>query len=88
MECFQFLERGDLPFQYRLIFDRRRIFHITLPAPAFFEFQGKQRYFILREEAEEYERARKAACLNEAARQAVVDAIEFNMNYDFGYHPG
>jgi hypothetical protein len=41
MECFQFLERGYLPFQYRLTFNKRRIFHITLPAPAFFNFQVK-----------------------------------------------
>ena len=41
MECFQFLERGELPFQYRLIFDRQGAVHITLPAPAFFDSQVK-----------------------------------------------
>jgi hypothetical protein len=39
-------------------------------------------------EAEEYERARETARLNEAARQTVVAAIQFNPNYDFGYYPG
>ena len=33
MEHFHFLERGDLPFQYRLIFNNRRIFHVMQPLP-------------------------------------------------------
>ena len=41
MERFQFLERGDLAFQYKIIFDRQRVFRITLLAPAFFDFQVK-----------------------------------------------
>jgi hypothetical protein len=39
------------------------------------------------EEAEEYERARETARLNEAACQAVATAIQYNPNYDYGYHP-
>jgi hypothetical protein len=83
MERFQFLERGEMPFQYRLIFDRRCVIHITLPAPAFFDFQVKRRYFILMEEADEYERAMETTRLNEAAHQAVAAAIQYNPNYDF-----
>jgi hypothetical protein len=75
MESFQFLERSELPFQYRLIFDRQHIVYVTLPAPTFFDFQVKQRYFILREEADDYERARETALLNEAAFQAVAATI-------------
>ena len=34
----QFIERNESPLQYRLIFDRRRVVRITLPAPAFFDY--------------------------------------------------
>jgi hypothetical protein len=46
-----------------------------LPTPAFFDFQIKRRYFITREEAEEYERERETARLYEAAIQAVAAAV-------------
>ena len=88
MVRYQFLERNEQSLQYRLIFDRRRAVHITLPAPTFFNFQVNGRYFITREEANEYERATKAARLQEAARQAVAAAAQYNPNYDFGYRPG
>src|SRR5215216_621744 len=88
MVRYQFLERNEQPLQYRLIFDRRRAVHITLPAPAFFNFQVNGRYFITREEANEYERAAEAARLQEAARQAVAAAAQYNPKYNFGYHPG
>ena len=70
----QFLERNEQSLQYRLIFDRRRAIHITLPAPAFFNFQSNGRYFITREEANEYERTAEAARLHAIAIQAVADA--------------
>ena len=38
MVRYQFLERNEQPLLYRLIFDRQRVVHITLPAPAFFNF--------------------------------------------------
>ena len=37
----QFLERNEQFLQYRLIFDRRRTVHVTLPTPTFFNFQVK-----------------------------------------------
>ena len=40
------------------------------------------------EEAEEYERARETACLNEATCQAVAAAIQYIPNYDYDYHLG
>ena len=55
----QFVERNDQFLQYRLIFDRRRTYHVALPAPTFFDFQAKGRYVITREEATEYERRRR-----------------------------
>ena len=85
---YQFLERSEQPLQYRLIFDRERVFYITLPAPAFFDFQVKQRYFITREEAAEYERAWETSRLHEVARQAVAVAIEYSPNYNPGFYPG
>ena len=52
----QFVERNESPLQYRVIFDRRRAIRITLPAPAFFDYEAKGRYVITREAADEYER--------------------------------
>ena len=63
MVRYQFLKRDEHSLQYRLIFDRRRAVHVTLPAPSFFNFQGKGRYFITREKANEYERTAEAARL-------------------------
>ena len=85
---YQFLERNEHSLQYRLIFDRRHAIHITLPTPAFFNFQVNGRYFITREEANEYERAAKATRLQEAGRQAIAVAAQYNPNYDFGYNLG
>ena len=33
----QFVERNESPLQYRLIFNKRHVVHIALPAPAFFD---------------------------------------------------
>ena len=51
MVLHRFVERNDQCLQYRLIFDRRRTYHVALPASTFFDFQAKGRYFITREEA-------------------------------------
>ena len=84
----QFLKRNEQILQYRLIFDRQRFVLVTLPAPAFFNFQAIGRYFITREEANEYERTAEAARLQEAARQAVAAAAQYNPDFNFGYPPG
>ena len=63
----QFVERNESPLQYRLIFDRHHAVRITLPAPAFFDYQAKGRYVITREEADEYERRAEAARRHTAA---------------------
>ena len=73
---------------YRLIFDRERVFYITLPTPAFFNFQVNERYFITKEEANEYERTAEAARLHAAALQAVADASQYTPDYNFGFLPG
>ena len=73
-----------------MIINRQRLFHITLPAPAFFDFQVKRRYYITIGEAEEYEREATAARLREAAIRAVAAALPYNTHYDFGFrqdHP-
>ena len=59
------------PLQYRLIFDKRRAVRITLPAPAFLDYQAKGRYVITREEADEYERRAEAARCHAAAQEAI-----------------
>ena len=84
----QFVERNDQFLQYRLIFDRRRTFHVALPAPNFFDFQAKRRYVITREEATEYERRVETAHLQAAAHQAIAAASQYDSNYYFGYPPG
>ena len=87
------------PLLYRLIFDKRRVFRITLPAPAFFDLKTKRRYVITREEAEEYERRAEAARLHAAAQQAITTAHQYDPNYSsssqydpnnyyYGYPPG
>ena len=63
---------------------------LQLPAPAFFDFQVKRRYYITRGEAEEYEREAKAARLCEGAIQEVAAALPYNPDYDFRFrqdHP-
>ena len=52
----RFLLRNEQFHQYRLIFDRRRAVHVTLPALSLFDYQAKQRYVVTREEAIEHER--------------------------------
>ena len=84
---YQFLKRDEESLVYRLVFNRQRAFHITLPAPAFFDFQVKRRYYITIGEAEEYEREAETSRLREAAIHAVAAAFPYNPHYDFGYHP-
>ena len=84
----QFIERNESPLQYRLIFDRRRVVHITLPAPTFFDHQAKGRYTITREEADEYERRAGVARRHAPAQQAIAAASQYDPNYYYGYPPG
>ena len=84
----QFVERNDQFLQYRLIFDRRRTYHVALPAPTFFDFQAKGRYFITGEEATEYERRVETTRLQAAAHQAIAAASQYDPSYNFGYPPG
>ena len=39
MVRYQFLERTEQFLQYRLIFNRRHVVYVTLPAPALFKFR-------------------------------------------------
>ena len=88
MVLHQFVERNESPLQYRLIFDSRRTYHVTLPASTFFDFQEKRGYFITREEAEEYKRRAKIARLQDAAHDAMTAASQYDPNYYYGYPPG
>ena len=84
----QFIDRNEQPLQHRLIFDRRLTVHVSLPAPAFFDFQTKGRYVITREEANEYERRTEATRLHAAAHRAIAAASQYDPSYNFGYPPG
>ena len=84
----QFVERTEPPLQYRLIFNKRHVVHITLPTPAFFDSQTKGRYIITREEADEYERRAEAARRYAAAQQAIAASSQYDPNnYYYGYPP-
>ena len=84
----QFVERNESPPQYQLIFDRHHVVRITLPAPAFFNYQAKGRYVITKEEAYEYERRAEAARRHAAAQEAIAAASHYNSNFYYGYQPG
>ena len=84
----QFIERNEPPLRYRLIFDKRRAVRITLPAPAFFDYQAKGRYVITREEADEYERRAEAARRHAAAQEAIIAASQYDPSYSYRYPPG
>ena len=84
----RFVERNDQFLQYRIIFDKRCTYHVALPASTFFDFQAKRRYFITREEVEEYKRRAKIARLQAAAHDAMTAASQYDPNYNFGYPPG
>ena len=83
-----FVERNDQFLQYRLIFNRRRTYHVALPASTFFDFQAKGRYIITREEADEYKRRAEAAHRHTAAQEAIAAASQYDPNYYYGYPPG
>ena len=78
------VERNEQFLQYRLIFDRRRAVHITLPAPAFFDYQAKGRYVITREEADEYERRAEAARRHAVAQEEITAALQYDPSYTYG----
>ena len=83
-----FLERNEQFLQYRLIFDRRCAVHVTLPAPALFDYQEKRRYVVTREEATKYERRTEAARRHAAAQEALAAASQYDPSYNFGYQSG
>jgi len=88
MVSHHFVERNESPLQYRLIFDRRRAVHITLPAPTFLDYHERGRYTITREETDEYERREEAARCHAAAQQAIAAASQYDPNYYYGYPLG
>ena len=88
MVSHQFVARTGPPLQYRLIFNKRHVVHITLPAPAFFDSQTKGRYIITREEADEYERRAEAARCHATAQAAIAAASQYDPSFTYGYPPG
>ena len=83
-----FVKRNESPLQYRLIFDRHHAVRITLPAPAFFDYQARGGYTITREEADEYERREEAARRHAAAQQVIAAASQYDPSYYYGYPLG
>ena len=82
----QFLDEQFL--RYRLIYDRRNVVPVTLPAPYLFDYQAIGRYVITREEATEYERGMEAARQHDAAHEAIASASRYNPIFTYGYQPG
>ena len=83
-----FLERNEQFLHYRLIYDRRNVVPLTLPAPYLFDFHARGRYVVTREEATEYERGMEAARQHAAAQEAVASASQYNPGFTYGYQPG
>ena len=69
-----FLRRNEQFLHYRLIYNRRNVIHVTLPAPLLFDYQAKGRYVVTREEADEHEGRAEAARQHAAAQEAVPAA--------------
>ena len=88
MFSHQFIERTGPPYQYRLIFDRRHVVRVALPAPTFFDFQARGTYIITREEADEYERGVEAARLHATAHAAIAAASRYDPSFTYRYPPG
>ena len=88
MVSHHFLVRNEQFLQYRLIFVRRRTVHITLPAPALFDYQVKRRYVITREEATEYKMRMEEARRHATAEEAMAAASQCDPSYNFGYQSG
>ena len=83
-----FLERNEQFLHYRLIYDRRNVVPVTLPAPYLFDYKAKGRYVVTREEATEYERGMEAARQYAAAQEAVASSSQYYPSYSYGYQPG
>ena len=83
----QFLERNEQFLHYRLIYNRCNIVHVTLPAPLLFDYQGKGRYVVTREEAAEHEGRAEAARQHAATQEAFAAASQYNPSYNYGYQP-
>ena len=88
MVSHHLVERNESPLQYRLIFVRCRAVRITLPAPAFFDYQARGGCTITREEVDEYEMREEAARRHTAAQQAIAAASQYDPSYYYGYPPG
>jgi hypothetical protein len=82
MQNHEFIKRNTHRYDYNLIFDKYHSVFVILPAPAVFDFQNKQRYFLHENEVHEYNTAVEAACLVEEAAQNA------SMSYHFNYYPG
>ena len=83
----QFLARNEQFLHYRLIYDRRNVVHVTLPAPYLFDYQARGRYVVTREEAAEYERGMEAARQHAAAEEVVASASRYNPSFTYEYQP-
>ena len=83
-----FLERNEQFLHYRLIYDRRNVVPVTLPAPYLFDYQARGGYTITREEANEYERRAEAARRHAIAQATIAAASQYDPNFTYGYPPG
>ena len=84
----RFLVRNEQFLQYRLIYDRRNVVHVTLPAPLLSDYQAKGRYVVTREEAAEHEGRAEAARQHAAAQDAFAAASQYDTSYNYRYLPG
>ena len=81
MREHKFLKCNAQEYEYNLIFNKSRSVYVVLPAPALFNYQNRQRYYLLESEVHEYKAAVEAAHLAEEATQNA------STSYHFDYYP-
>ena len=70
----QYFKEDEQFLHYRLIYNRRNVVHVTLPAPLLFDYQANGRHVVTREEVAEHEGRAEAARQHAAAQEAVAAA--------------
>jgi hypothetical protein len=82
MQRHKFIKYGAPNYNYNLMFNKKPIVPVILPAPALFDYQSKGRYYIYEREVHEYNAAVEAARLAEEAAQRA------STSYYSDYYPG
>ena len=83
MQRHEFIKSGARNYNYNMMFDKKPIVPVILPAPALFDYYIKGRYYILESEAREYNAAIEAAL--RAEESAPSASVCYHSDYYLGY---